>query len=124
MIGNLYTEEEVKQLLKDVLHTDQTDIERFYYPDGTTSGFDQDEFNTWFDKHKKPENSSLGFVSGSLPIEFLEWAEKGMWTKYESRNYGYHEMAGWYNTHNFASMIQPLTSKELFDLFMLERSKK
>ncbi|MBB3123741.1 hypothetical protein FHS04_001244 [Mesoflavibacter sabulilitoris] len=63
MIGNLYTEEEVKQLLKDVLHTDQTDIERFYYPDGTTSGFDQDEFNTWFDKHKKPENSQLEAIT-------------------------------------------------------------
>lgn len=75
MIGNLYTEEEVKQLLKDVLHTDQTDIERFYYPDGTTSGFDQDEFNNWFAKHKKPENSQLEAIElkfSKYNSEFIE----------------------------------------------------
>ena len=63
-------------------------------------------------------------VADSLPIEFLEWTEKGMWTKWESRNDGYHEMTGWYNTHNFAAMEQPLSSQELFELFMLERSKR
>ena len=30
-------------------------------------------------------------VADSLPIEFLEWTEKGMWTKWENRNDGYHE---------------------------------
>jgi len=63
-------------------------------------------------------------VADSLPIEFLEWTEKGMWTKWENRNDGYHEMTGWYNTHNFAAMEQPLSSQELFELFMLERSKR
>ena len=60
-------------------------------------------------------------VSGSLPIEFLEWTEKGMWTKWESRTDGYHEMQGWYNTHNYAAMKQPLSSQELYDLFISER---
>ena len=63
-------------------------------------------------------------VSGSLPIEFLEWTEKGMWTKWECRTDGYHVMTGWYNTHNFATMKQPLSSNELFDLFIVERSKQ
>lgn len=66
-------------------------------------------------------NSIKPLVSGSLPIEFLEWTEKGMWTKWESRTDGYHEMQGWYNTHNYAAMKQPLSSQELYDLFISER---
>ena len=61
-------------------------------------------------------------VSGLLCIEFLEWSERGMWSKFESRQKNeYVEMEGWYNTHNYAAMKQPLSSKQLFDLFMSER---
>lgn len=59
-------------------------------------------------------------VSSSLCIEFLEWAERGMWSKFESRPKNeYVEMEGWSNTHNYTAMKQPLSSKQLFELFFV-----
>jgi hypothetical protein len=56
-------------------------------------------------------------ITKQTAIDFLEWTEKGMWSKFESRTDGLHLMDGWYNTHNYAAMKQPLTSEQLFEQF-------
>lgn len=50
-------------------------------------------------------------------VGFAEWTEKNMWTKWESRLDGIHEVGGWYNTHNYSAMKQPLTTQQLLTTY-------
>lgn len=68
MIGNLYTEEEVKQLFKELL---------------PSSAYGNDEiFNHWFDKHKKPENCELE----AIELKFSKYNSEFIETLNASRN--------------------------------------
>ena len=79
-----------------------------------------DECIELIDKHVS-EQLNLCDVGVMLSIEFLEWTEKGFWTKHEYRTEGVKEVAKWYNSINYKSMEKPLTSKELYKLFIDSR---
>lgn len=53
-------------------------------------------------------------------IRFLNWTEHSMWTKWENDKDGYHQMDLWYNTYSYGAMEDPLTSEQLFELFLKE----
>lgn len=60
-----------------------------------------------------------------IAIGFAEWIEKKLWTKTASLpNNVYKKTEGWYNTHNYEAMKQPLSTDQLFDLYKSEVSQQ
>lgn len=70
-------------------------------------------------------NSGAQFAQTELiPLfcEFAEWCDKNLWTKTSFHNNVFKETEGWYNTHNYKVMIEPLSTKQLFELWIKERN--
>jgi hypothetical protein len=63
-------------------------------------------------------------VNSVDPVEFLEWTEKRMWTKWENIPGGFKIQTGWYNTHNYEAMKNPLTGQELLQKYIEHLTSK
>jgi hypothetical protein len=53
---------------------------------------------------------------------FADWISKGMWTRHEHTD-KLEDVGKWYNTYRYSVMEEPLTTKELYELFESEVPK-
>ncbi len=97
MFGDLYTEEEVKEFIIKSLMLDSHEVERFFYPDGTTSGFDEIEFENWFNSQKKKQKlflKSFDLTYSEFDKDFLIKLDKAknQYFKFNNRVYVINEI--------------------------------
>lgn len=79
------------------------------------------EFNQLESKLKeaKEQNKEL-----KIDWEFIEWINKGMWSKHESASDGIVTVPLWYNTYRYSVMKKPLTNEELYQEYLNQQDNE
>lgn len=73
-----------------------------------------------WDEYMSIASSEVKKDLGFFDLKFLVWTHDNYFSKFEWRTEGLFLMDKWYNTPNYAAMQLPISTKELYELYLAQ----